>query len=148
MSTPEENKALVRRFFEEVLNQGNIALVDELFAPGYEVRSGPGAGAPPGPGAARLAAIELRTGVPYAHYTIEDLIAEGDRVVVRRVMQGTHSGTFQGIPATGKRVRVPCIDIYRLAADKIAERRTISDQLGLRQQLGVIGTKSSTQGEQ
>src|SRR5262245_8802570 len=136
--TIEENKVVVRRFYEEVLSRGNLDLIEDLFAPDYVVKTGLGAGSPSGPAAARRAAQELRTGVPDAQYTVEDLIAEGDMVVVHRVMRGTHRGEFQGIPATDKPVTVPGLDIFRLADGKIAERWTISDQLGLLQQIGVV----------
>jgi predicted ester cyclase len=75
---------------------------------------------------------------PDIQYTLEDLLAEGDRVVARFTARGTQTGVFQGIPATGSTAAVSSIAIYRLAGGKVAEQWLEYDQLGLLQQLGVI----------
>ena len=75
---------------------------------------------------------------PDLHVTIEDVVAEGDRVVVRTTYTGTHQADLQGIPATGKTVSESAITIFRLANGKIAEGWLVADNLGLMQQLGVI----------
>jgi len=75
---------------------------------------------------------------PDAHFVVDDVIAEGDRVAVRHTFQGTHQGAFQGIPPTGNRVAVSGIVIYRVAGDKIVEGWLNADFLGMMQQLGVI----------
>jgi predicted ester cyclase len=75
---------------------------------------------------------------PGKHVTVEDMIAEGDKVVVRATMHGTHQGEGMGIPPTGKQVTVPMIVVYRIAEDKIAEHWIVADQLGLMQQLGAV----------
>jgi steroid delta-isomerase-like uncharacterized protein len=71
---------------------------------------------------------------------IEDVVAEGDRVVIRTTLKATHQGEFQGLPATGKTISVPGITIYRMDNGKIAEAWLVSDNLGMMQQLGVIPT--------
>jgi steroid delta-isomerase-like uncharacterized protein len=140
MST-EQNKALVRRFFEEVTNQRNVAVADELFVTDY-VHHDPTL--PP----------ELQRGLdnykqvnamflaafPDLHGTIEDLIAEENKVATRLTWCGTHKGELMGIPPTGKQVTMTMIAIHRIANGKIAEGWVNFDALGMMQQLGVIPT--------
>src|SRR5215469_5743106 len=97
MSTSEEeNKAHYRRTFEEVFNQGNLALVDELVAPDYLNHEVPPDMKSRGPDSTRQVVRMLRTAFPDLHVTIEDLVAEGDTVAGRVTMRGTHLGPFQG----------------------------------------------------
>lgn len=136
MST-EENKAIVRRFFEEILNKGNMAVADELFAPNYRFHF-PGAPEPTDSEGMKQTLTVFRTGFPDLHFTIEDLIAEGDKVAMRFAFRGTHNGEFQGIAPTGKQVSVTGIAVHRIVNGKIVEDRPALDQLGMLQQLGVI----------
>ena len=131
-----ENTALVRRLIDELINGGDLAVADELFAadfvyraPGMEVR---------GPDGMRQVFAMLRGAFPDWHETVEDLIAEGDRVVFRVTGRGTHRGAFFGIPPTGKAVAMVGIDIVRVAGGRLAEHWAVFDQLGLMQQLGAI----------
>ena len=134
MST-EQNKALVHRFFEEF----NLAVVDELFVPNY-VHHDPGL--PPelqhGRDAYKQLVTMFRTGFPDIKTTVEELVAEGDRVVARWTWRGTNSGEFQGMPPTGKQVTGTGISIHRLANGKMAEAWVNFDALGMLQQLGVL----------
>ena len=132
----EQNKTLVRRVIEEVYNQGNLAVVDELAAgdllihmTSQEIRGREGA---------KQYVAALRAGFPDLQITIEDQIAEGDRVVTRWTACGTHMGQFQGIPPTGKEVRVVGTDIDRIADGKTVECWSHVDELGMMQQLGAI----------
>jgi steroid delta-isomerase-like uncharacterized protein len=132
----EQNKTLVRRVIEEVYNQGNLSVVDELAASdllihmtSQEIRGREGA---------KQYVVALRAGFPDLHMTIEDQIAEGDRVVTRWTARGTHTGQFQGIPPTGKEVRVAGTDIDRIADGKTVECWGHVDELGMLQQLGAI----------
>ena len=137
MST-EANKALARRYYEEVVNGGNAALVDELFAPDYVNHV---AGSPEdlhGPDGERMFDTLYRQAFPDAHLTIEDMVAEGDRVVSRLGYRGTHTGPFQGIPATGRSFVTSGIQKLRIANGRIVEAWTMPDNLGLLQQLGVV----------
>ncbi|MGH2543748.1 MAG: ester cyclase [Ardenticatenaceae bacterium] len=134
----EQNKALLRRAIEEVYNQGNLAAIDELVAsdfviymPSQEIRGREGA---------KQYVATLRAGFPDIHFTIEDQIAEGDRVVTRWTAHGTHTGNFQGIPPSGKQVRVTGTDVDRIADGKAVECWTNVDELGMMQQLGVVPT--------
>ena len=103
MSTrEEENKTQYRRTFEEVFNQGNLALVDELVAPDFLDHEVPPGMNNRGPDSTRQLVTMLRTAFPDLHFTIEDLVAEGDTVAGRVTVSGTHLGPFQGIPPTGR----------------------------------------------
>ena len=137
MST-EDNKALVRRLYEEVLNQGKLALIDELCAPEfvYHNASTTIQGREP---YKQFLSIYL-TASPDLHFTREDEVAEGDKVVSRYTTRGTHLGPFMGIPPTGKHVTVTGIAITRIANGKVVEEWANADELGLLQQLGVVPT--------
>ena len=135
MST-EQNKAIARRSIEELWNDRNVAVIDELFAEDYhdswvtkglrawkEEINGMFVGAPPD-----------------WHITIEDQIAEGDKVVTRWTWRFTHSVPFLGAAPTGKHISWTGIDIHRLEGGKIVERWGVYDDLGLRRQLGTIAS--------
>ena len=132
MST--ENKAAVRRFFEE----GLIAL-DELLDPAFVLHDAP-PGLPPGIEGCKVIDVMFRTAFPDYKHTIHDLIADGDKVVARWTFHGTHQGDFQGLPPTGKKVTLPGISVFRLENGKIMDDWTISDTYSMMQQLGVIPT--------
>ena len=135
MST-EENKALLRRLFEEVWNQGNLGTVDELLATDY-VLNDPGQMVR-GPEGFKAYVSAFRAAFPDMKATIEDQIAGDDRVAMRFTVQATHTGEFQGIPPTGKQVIMSGIDIQRIVDGKIVENWVNLDALGLLQQLGVF----------
>jgi len=128
----EQNKAILRRTFGEGTSQGDLSVFDELLAPNYVNHSLPA-------GVSLKQAISMfRAGFPDLRVTIEDQMAEGDKVVTRGYSTGTHTGELQGIPPTGKQVKVPFIEITRVENGKMVESWVQSDQLGLMQQLGVI----------
>jgi steroid delta-isomerase-like uncharacterized protein len=135
MST-EENKALIRRMYEEVHNQGNLDVLDEITATNF-VDHNLAPGLQPGVDGVKQLFTMFHNAFPDFHVTIEDMIGEGDKVVSRLTMGGTHKDEFMGIPPTGKEVSVEVIDILRIAGGKAVERWGIFDQLGLMQQLGV-----------
>lgn len=130
MST-EENKQLVRRFMEGALN---LDAVDKFAAPDMIDHSRGGAGRE----GLRQALGLFAAAFPDWQTTIEDLIAEGDKVVLRGVGHGTHRGAFMGIAPTGKQVAVPGIHIMRIADGKIVEHWAQVDDLGMMRQLGVV----------
>jgi len=133
----DENKQLFRRFIEEVANRGKIAIVDELVtADIIEHEEIPGV--PPNREGVKQAFTMFRTAFPDLQVTIEDLIAEGDKVVARETWRGTHRGEFMEIPSTGKRVEFAAVDIVRIANGKMVEHWGQMDSLGMLQQLGVI----------
>jgi steroid delta-isomerase-like uncharacterized protein len=137
----QENKALVRRYYQEVFNEHNLASFDQLAAPDAIDHSLP-PGLPQGIEGTRQILGMYLTAFPDVQVTVGDLIAEGDRVVARLVYTGTHQGDFLGIPPTGRRITVTATDIIRIADGKMVEHWGNSDQLGLLQQLGAIPSPS------
>ena len=136
MST-ERNKAVIRRYFDDVINGGNPASAVELFAPDYTLYF---AGNPP-IGAADLAgfAAAFQGAFPDFRDEVQEIIAEDDRVAARGVSRGTHRGAFMGIPASGKEVVVNWISLFRLTPEgRIREARVAFDQFSLMQQIGAI----------
>ena len=135
----ETNKTVSRRFFEEVWNKGNLAALNEIIAKDH-VNSGPGTlpGLPTGPEGSKQLVTVYRNAFPDVHFTIDEQIAEGDKVVTRWTAHGTHQGELAGIPATGKSSTVTGIAVDRIVNGKIAESWGIFDQFGMMQQLGVI----------
>lgn len=129
-------KLLADKVWEEVWRQGNLDRMEELFAPDF-VRHDPGRELR-GVEQNRQFIASLRTAFPDGRFTVEDQIAEGDRVAVRYRFEGVHLGDFQGAPPTRKRVRYSGILIYRIAGDKIVEQWTEFDLLGFLRQLGVL----------
>jgi predicted ester cyclase len=133
----EENKAVVRRFAEEVGSGKNLELLDELVSTEF-VNHNPLPGAGSDFEGLRQAFTILHSAFPDFHGTIEHLVAEGDLVVFHGTNQGTHQGDFLGIAPTGKHVSFSGIVIFRVANGKIVERWAQLDNLSLLQQLGAI----------
>lgn len=132
----EKNKAVIRRYYEEILNRGDIEVLSEIAVPDY-VENDP----LPGQGTAFAGLkdrVEMLRGALNPHYTIEDLVAEGDKVVVRWTQRGMHVRDFLGLPSTGKQFTISGIDIHCLRDGKMAEHWHVVDQFSLLQQLGVI----------
>jgi steroid delta-isomerase-like uncharacterized protein len=140
MST-EANKAIIRRYFEEVRNRGNYDLVDELFDPSYQVNR---LGLPSSIAGFRAMDAAARTAFPDCHWTIEDQIAEGDKVMTRFTIHGTHLGIWRGVPPTGRPVAIRGITVHRLVDGRIAERYGVTDDVDVLRQLGVTEVPSIT----
>ena len=150
MST-EENKAIVRRFFEEIYIKGNVAAVDELIAPNPVIHWDSPINVPV-PAQFQLSLEEIkqvvsqyRTTFPDLQYTVELQVAEGDMVVTRVTARGTHTGEYRGlryrgIPPTGKQVTWTEIRIFRIADGKLVEQWSNEDDLGRLQQVGALPT--------
>lgn len=134
--TIEENKALTRRFYEEVFNQRNLALVNELCSPNHVFHT-PTATLR-GPEEFKQFLSQYITAFPDAHFTVEDLIAEGDKVVSRYTFRGTHKGDMMGIAPTGKQVNITGIVVERIVNGKSEEAWLNFDALGMMQQLGKV----------
>jgi steroid delta-isomerase-like uncharacterized protein len=133
----EGNKDLIRRMEDAIFNQRNLDAIDEFFSPNYILRTAP-EGTPRGLDGVRGAMAAYLAGFSDLRVAIDELIAEGDKVVARLTYSGTHDGELFGIPATGRRVSVRQFAIYRIAGGQVVEEWEVSDQLGLMQQLGVI----------
>ena len=135
--TVEANKAIVRLYYAQVLDAGNLDALPELAASNY-VENDP----LPGQGSGLKGLVQrvrmLRNGLPNLHFTVDDIVAEGEKVIVRWTMQGTHLGEFFGVPATGKTVKATGVDIILMRDGKMAEHWHEIDALGLLQQLDVI----------
>jgi steroid delta-isomerase-like uncharacterized protein len=133
----EKNKAVMRRALEEVVNKGKLDLIDELTTPDM-IDHTPFPGVPPNREGVRQSIAMLRQAFPDLHITIEDIIAEGDKVVSLQRARGTHKGEFMGIPPTGKQVKWTGIFIFRIADGRIADHWLEQDIMSLMQQLGAI----------
>ncbi len=132
----EENRAVVRRFIEEIFVRGNTAAVDELVDPSFVAHTWPSTG---DPRADLRAAIE-RVGAALADgaFVIDDMIAEGDRVAVRLTASATQVGPFMGLPPSGRRYSIGEIHIFRVRDGLVVEHWHQFDQLGMLRQLGAM----------
>ncbi len=138
--TYDQNKATARRFVEEGLNKNNWAVITDTRDPNYVEHQPTPPGYPTGLEGFKQYLATFRTAFPDFRYTIDDTIAEGDKVVARLTGQGTMKGTFAGMPATGKHASWSEIHINRFKDGKIVEHWGTVDQAGLLQQLGVTPT--------
>jgi steroid delta-isomerase-like uncharacterized protein len=136
-SAMRDNAAIVRQFIDEALNQGDVEgarrfvwedVVEQVPFPGQ------------GPGLAGLQDVlrAMRAAFPDLHWSVEEQLADGDRVLTRFVWTGTHRGAFLGVPATGRRVSVWGMVIDRLVEGRIKDTRILMDTLGLMTQLGAL----------
>ncbi len=141
MST-EQNKVLTRQLIEEVLNKGNMSRVDEIIAPNFVEHEELPPGFPPGREAPQLLFTMLRRAFPDFKATIQQLIAEGDKVVFYMTWTGTQKGEFMGIPPTGKSISINVIDIIRITDGQAVEHWGVMDSMAMMQQLGVIPAPS------
>lgn len=133
----EANKALIRRFVEEVQNQHNVDAFDEFFAPSF-VNYDPLPGFPGTLEGAKQLHRMLFTAFPDLQMTIHDQAAEGDKVWTRKTASGTHQGELLGIPATGKHASWKIIDIMTIRNGKVTEHWVVADVMSLMQQLGAV----------
>lgn len=132
-----ENKALVRRWFEEVWNKGRVAAIDEMMTPDA-VAHGLGPADIHGPDAFKQFQVTFRNAFPNMHIQIDDLIAEEDKVAYSYTATGTHQGALMTIAPTGKSSRFTGMGIIRIKNGKVAEGWNVFDQLTMFQQLGVL----------
>lgn len=135
-ATGEANKALVRRFYEEVESAGRLDLIDELFAPDFFDSGHPERGE--GPESVRAHVVEMRTRFPDLTVTVDQLLADGDWVVARLTSHGTHLGAFAGLAPTGKTVTWSGVALRRIENGRIAEQWTKHDMLAMLRQLGAV----------
>ena len=131
----EANKALVKRFYEEVWSKGNVDVADELFADDYE-RHDLRPGNPTGPEGQKEIARAFRAAFPDLSFEIDFLIADEDFVAGRWTATGTHLGPWAGIEPTGKPMRFSAINVFRFSDGKVVELWNHRDDLGLVEQLG------------
>jgi predicted ester cyclase len=133
----EDNKAPIRRFVEEVQSGNNIDLVDEICSPEFVNHSAP-PGIPADREGIKIVTAMFRGAFPDSYFTVEDMVAEGDKVVTRKTFHGTHEGEFMGMPPSGRAVSMGLIDIVRISGGRVVEHWSMGDTLGMMQQQVVI----------
>ena len=133
----KENKALVRRFVDEVQSQGNVDAIYEFCSPEFVNHSAP-PGLPADREGIKIVTAMFRQAFPDSYFTVEDMMAEGDKVATRKTFHGSHQGEFMGIPPAGRRVSMGLIDVVRISDGRVVEHWSVGDNLGMMQQLGVI----------
>ena len=132
----EGNKALAHRFAEDVFNKRNLSLIDELVDANCVTHTT--AGDFKGPAGFRQFVGPYLEAFPDVRETTEEGIAEGDRVMLRQTIAGTHQGGLMGIPPTGKKMKIQHMVVFRFARGKVAESWALADLLGMMQQLGLM----------
>jgi steroid delta-isomerase-like uncharacterized protein len=142
----EENKEKARRFLEEAFNEGNLGVVDEIFASDYVLHDPASPEEVSGPEGIKQFVQMYRSAFPDTHITVEDQIAEGDEVVTRWTGRGTHQGALFGVAPSGNQVELSGITISRFEGGKFVEDWTNSDTLGLMQQIGAVPSPEGAQG--
>jgi steroid delta-isomerase-like uncharacterized protein len=137
----EANKAVLSRLVEGFWEKGDASVIDKVFAPDF-VDHNPMPGAAPGLEGLKQLMLPLRAAFSNSRTTVDDMVAEGDKVAWRWTFRGTHAGLLMGIPATGKQITITGITVDRIARGKIVERWHQLDMMGLMQQLGVIPARA------
>ena len=135
--TPAENKTVVNRFVEEVINQGRLEQADELVVADF-IELDPLPGQQPGRVGLKEVIGQMRAAFPDIHWVLDEQVAEGEKVVSRFTWTGTHRGTFLGIPATGKSINVKGVVIDRIVEGKMVDSRILMDGLSMMRQLGAL----------
>ncbi|MFC1416096.1 ester cyclase [Streptacidiphilus cavernicola] len=137
--SPEDNKAVVGRYFDEIMGKGDLAVIDELMTPDFSFHIPTLPDPVRGPEGMKQFVTGLRTAFPDAAFAPEYMIADGHRVAVRYQMTGTQKGSFLGAPASGNFVKDDGTDLFHLSGGRIVAVHVAEDGLGLLQQLGVLG---------
>jgi steroid delta-isomerase-like uncharacterized protein len=142
----EENKALARRWFEELFNTQNLDVADEITAQDAVSHDPLLTALPSGPEGDKYVVNLYHSAFPDAQITVEDQIAEGDRVVTRWTGRGTHQGEFMDVPPSGNRIEIAGMTVNRVSRGKIVEIWTIFDALGMMRQIGALPSPEDGQG--
>ena len=138
-----EGTGLLRRFYEEVLAGGNLALIDEFVLDDIQDHEDPMPGQPPGKDGVKFYTNAIRTAFPDLTVKLDPTLAEGDLEAGHVVLSGTHTGEFLGVPASGKSVQFSSADIIRIQDGKVAEHWGSSDTLSLMQQIGAVPSQTT-----
>src|SRR5882672_5157906 len=138
----DDPKQLIGRFVEELWNQHQFDVAEAIFAKDcvtHQLRSGvPADAVPRGPQAIKEHVTSWIASFPDLHFSIEQMLSEGDRVVMQLLMEGTHHGAWLGIPASGRKMQIRMFTVHRVAQGKIVEDWVLVESLGFFQQLGVV----------
>lgn len=136
-SAAEQNKALMEKFYDEAVNQGKTEVIDELLADSFvEHEAIPGAAQ--GKQAVKDYFVMFRQAFPDLKFTVNDMVSSGNKVWTLLTITGTHSGPFMGMPATGKKIDVKCVDIVRFENGQAVEHWGVTDTGAMMQQLGML----------
>lgn len=138
LTTEEQNKEMVRTYFNEVWNKGKVSVLDTLLSSDYTNHTPSTPNPPRGPNGLKPIVLAIRQAFPDLHYEIKDLIATKDRVVARVVMSGTQTGPLFGIPPTGKHIEVNQINIEAIEQGRIKDHWRVTDELTLMKQIGQV----------
>ncbi len=133
-----DNKTIIRRLYEEVWNKRKLEVISEIISPSHALHGPNISGSSIGPEAYKRQFLLFLAGYSDLHFTIDDIIAEKDKVVACWTFSGTHRGDFMGIPATNKKVSMDGMTIHHVAGGKIMDSYGNWDALGMMQQLGVV----------
>jgi steroid delta-isomerase-like uncharacterized protein len=133
-----DNKAVVRRLYEEVWNKRKLEVINEIISPSHALQASNIFGSSIGPEAYKRNVLLFFAGYPDLYWTIEDTIAEKDKVVACWTISGTHKGDYMGVPATNKKISVEGITIHHITNGKIMDSYVSWDIWGMMQQLGVV----------
>jgi steroid delta-isomerase-like uncharacterized protein len=139
-----DNKAIVRRLYEEVWNKRKLEVINEIISPSHALQASNIFGSSIGPEAYKRNVLLFFAGYPDLHWTIEDTIAEKDKVVACWTISGTHKGDYLGVPATNKKISVEGITIHHITNGKIMDSYVSWDIWGMMQQLGVVPVLGQT----
>jgi steroid delta-isomerase-like uncharacterized protein len=134
----EQNKQIARQMVEEIFNKGDMSAVDKFLAPDFIEREVLPPGVPGGREGVKALTSMFRGAFPDFKATVDDIICEGDKMVIRQTWSGTQKGEFMGIPPSGKKVSIEVIDIVRMVDGKFVEHWGLLDNMGLMQQIGAI----------
>ena len=137
MTNPDANAALIRQFYDETFNRGNVEFAERVHGPGYSYHDITVPGAPVNHATYMARNAGFAAAFPDRRVDIEDLIATGDRVVARAVLHATHTGPLGDIAPTARKVRLASTIIYRFDQARVVEEWEIFDKLGMYQQLGL-----------
>jgi steroid delta-isomerase-like uncharacterized protein len=143
MTDPAQNGALIRQFYDEVFNSGNVDFAQQVHGPGYRYHDITVSDGPVDHDTYMARNAGFAAAFPDRRVDIEDLIATGDRVVARAMMHATHTGPLGDVAPTGRRVRLASVIIYRFDAGRVVEEWEIFDKLGMYQQLGIAPPPST-----
>jgi steroid delta-isomerase-like uncharacterized protein len=142
----EENKAIMRRYFEGAWEQGDLELLDELLASDYVNHDPATPDTPTGPEGVKGVVSMFRSGMPDLKVVIEDMIAEGEKVATRYTLEGTHEGELFGVPPTGRSLSIKSMTVERVSEGKVRDHWRVSDNLEMMQQLGLVAEPGQQEG--
>jgi steroid delta-isomerase-like uncharacterized protein len=138
----DDPKQLINRFVEQLWNERRLDVADSIFATDcvtHQLRSdAPADAVPRGPQAIKEHVTSWVTSFPDLHFSVEQMLSEGDRVAMQVLMEGTHQGTWLGIPPSGKKIQIRMFTVHRVVQGKIVEDWVLVESLGVLQQLGVV----------